>query len=347
MLDPYRLVYYYKVIKEFWFFQCDENISLSSILYADFGEKMMNSFTVIATCFNDEKNITTYLNNVSLQTVQPFEYIIVDGGSNDETINTIKKESCRLNLDVKLISDGRLNISQGYNKAIEKVKTDIIIITGIGNTYDSHFFEALLEKHDSSGCRITYGVTIGRKRNGFSQAYNIMYVGGKRGIHPMPTNRGMLIETRVFKEIGLFNENFIYAGEDVEFYELAKKNRITMAFTDKAVLYWDTPSSFKEFRKQQNVYFVGGLQVYGVNKRKIKRSFLYWGLLLLLCGTAVFFYKSALFYVLLLAILLFFLFKSRPLSPFSILMKLYGMFSPAYHHIKYRKYKNSEYLIQR
>ena len=53
------------------------------------------SLTVITVVKNDEKNIEKTIKSIIFQKAIKFEYIIVDGGSNDNTINIIKKNRCK------------------------------------------------------------------------------------------------------------------------------------------------------------------------------------------------------------------------------------------------------------
>ena len=103
-------------------------------------------FTVIGTSFNDAKIILNYFTSIMQQTFQPVEYILVDGGSTDNTVEMVKEFAEKENAPIRVISGQRLNIAQGYNVGIKEAKTDIIIITGLGNKYESTFFEELIKE---------------------------------------------------------------------------------------------------------------------------------------------------------------------------------------------------------
>tara|TARA_X000001036_G_C19921369_1_gene497752 strand:+ start:27 stop:191 length:165 start_codon:yes stop_codon:yes gene_type:complete len=50
-----------------------------------------NKITIITPVKNDEKNIEKTIKSVLNQSYKKFEYIIVDGKSNDSTLKKVKK----------------------------------------------------------------------------------------------------------------------------------------------------------------------------------------------------------------------------------------------------------------
>ena len=48
-------------------------------------------FSIITVVKDDEKNILKTLNSIKNQTSKNFEYIIIDGNSNDKTLEILKK----------------------------------------------------------------------------------------------------------------------------------------------------------------------------------------------------------------------------------------------------------------
>jgi len=309
---------------------------------------MLNiQFTVIATCFNDSNNIISYFEDVCKQTVQPIKYILVDGGSKDDTINKVIEFRAKNGCQIEILCGKRLNIAQGYNEGVKATETDVIIISGIGNKYDPRFFQSLLEYYEENHDEIVYGITYGQSNNYFSKVYKSLYVGKDIGIHSLPTNRGLLIKREVFIEIGYFYEKLVYAGEDVEFFNLAKKNNIKIGFTEKAKLYWDTPRTFTEHQKQKKVYFIGGLQISGLNKKMVIKSILFWALLIIYLLTSIYFFRTVYPYVGLVAIYILVGLRIKNLSPLALILKIYDFLSPVVFMIYYYKYLKHEYKVKR
>ena len=260
-------------------------------------------FTVIATSFNDEDEIENYLDAIQNQSLIPYECIIVDGGSFDRTIEVVNNYKYRLKYPIKIISSGRLNIAQGYNLAIRNVETEIIIITGIGNTYDSKYFEQLINDYDKDA-DIVYGPIIGKNSTFFARIYNKAYLRGKKGWGSfLPSNRGVLINKHMFEIIGYFDENFIYAGEDTEFFLRARNSGLRFRYNIHAKLYWNSPQNFKEHIRKRNAYMIGDIQC-GMYKKQVTVSIISYLLIggVFLCITQLWIYCLLFLLVVTLAI---------------------------------------------
>ena len=78
--------------------------------------------SIITVSYNSEATIKQTLDSVENQTDQDFEYIIIDGGSSDSTLDIIKNYNC---VD-HLISEPDNGIYDGMNKGIEKASGKFI-----------------------------------------------------------------------------------------------------------------------------------------------------------------------------------------------------------------------------
>lgn len=90
-------------------------------------------FSIITVSFNSEKTIERTIKSVLSQTCNDFEYLIVDGGSKDETIEIVKKYAPLSEGRLKWISEPDKGIYDAMNKGIRLATGDII---GIVNSDD-------------------------------------------------------------------------------------------------------------------------------------------------------------------------------------------------------------------
>ncbi len=93
--------------------------------------------SIITITFNSEKTLEDTIRSVQKQNFEELEYIVVDGGSTDGTLDIIKR-----NLDIitKWISEPDKGISDAFNKGISLATGDII---GIINSDDMLYPDTL------------------------------------------------------------------------------------------------------------------------------------------------------------------------------------------------------------
>ncbi len=96
----------------------------------------MTKVSIITPCFNSSATIRKTLDSVLAQTVSPFEYIVKDGGSVDETLQILEEYRDRFNCkDIRyiVISEPDGGIYDAMNKGIDKATGDLV---GIINSDD-------------------------------------------------------------------------------------------------------------------------------------------------------------------------------------------------------------------
>lgn len=105
----------------------------------------MNNFvTVITICYNARLTIEKTLESVVKQDYMFFEYIVVDGGSSDGTIDIIKKYSKKIS---HWISEPDRGIYDAMNKGIKLSKGQWIIFMNAGDS----FYNSCVLSHLFSG----------------------------------------------------------------------------------------------------------------------------------------------------------------------------------------------------
>ena len=96
----------------------------------------MFHISIITVCFNSEKTIQQTINSVNNQNYKFLEHIFIDGQSNDNTVNIIKKN---MKPNYLLISEKDDGIYDAMNKGIKIAKGDIILILNSDDIFYDHF----------------------------------------------------------------------------------------------------------------------------------------------------------------------------------------------------------------
>ncbi len=104
--------------------------------------------SIITVCYNSEKYIKDTIESVLKQTYQNFQYIIIDGGSTDRTLEIIKKYMPKFNGKMKWISEKDKGIYDAMNKGINLAKGDLIGIINSDDWYNSTALETIINNYD-------------------------------------------------------------------------------------------------------------------------------------------------------------------------------------------------------
>ncbi len=301
-------------------------------------------FSVLITTYNDSPDVESFIGSLSNQTIRPTFLVVVDGGSSDNTVQRIKEIAKRDEIELIIEYGNRLNIAQGYNKAIRICPTEDFFIMGIGNTYPSDFMEKMIVEQEKSGAQIVYSPIRGNEGTKFACVFNNAFVSYKTPMlgHDFgyASNRGVLINKSVFRITGLFYETFIYAGEDTEYFIRAQKKGIKSAYAEDTYLIWDTPTCFSQYLKKCKVNAIADIQC--VSWKKIAANVI--SRLLLLIFAIIFiitgYYYLTLFLLFILTLLIYT--KTKSLNWRILLLRLHFFFLPAYYYLQsLKKFKRS------
>ena len=167
--------------------------------------------SLICTVWNEEENIRKLLDSIKNQTMQPDEFVIVDGGSTDDTIKILKeyKKNYRI---LKIIETEKCNISEGRNLAIKNSKNDIIIgADGGGCIYHKDWIKNLVKGFNG---QIGFGKTLPLAKNRFQRIMGKSLT--KNGNYG--SSRNIIFAKKIWNEIEGYPEDF-YGGEDTLFNE--------------------------------------------------------------------------------------------------------------------------------
>ena len=105
---------------------------------------MIPFFSIITVTKNSENKIDKTIISVLCQSYKNFEYIIIDGNSEDETFNKIKKYK---NIKIKFFCRKDKNFYDGLNFAIKKAKGKYISVLNSGDFYLSNFILKKIRKN--------------------------------------------------------------------------------------------------------------------------------------------------------------------------------------------------------
>jgi acetyltransferase-like isoleucine patch superfamily enzyme len=172
--------------------------------------------SVITVVFNDEKKIESTINSVINQNYHNLEYIIIDGNSNDNTLNIIKKYSDEITF---LISENDKGVFDAMNKGIVNSNGDWIIFMNSGDVFYNNDTLIEISKFLSKSCSVVYGNSIKTMSNGDKVHVESKDPSSKMMLTPLFRHGSCLINTKVHKSrLYLTNNKDLGFALDFDFF---------------------------------------------------------------------------------------------------------------------------------
>lgn len=166
--------------------------------------------SIITATYNSERTILDTVNSINQQNYQDIEYIIVDGGSSDNTIDIIKKSCPRVSV---LISEPDKGIYDALNKGISIAKGDVIGFLHSDDVFANSdvitlIVEGMLKnKANASYSDLEYvdkdnlNKTVRYWKSGKFSRSRLVYGW-------MPPHPTFFMERELYERLGLFNLNY-------------------------------------------------------------------------------------------------------------------------------------------
>ena len=254
--------------------------------------------SMIFPFYNEESTIALTINSLSRQTVKVDEIIFVDSGSNDNSIEIIKKSKVRYpELDIKILNSGEMYPSNSINMGMRESRNNMVMYMDCGLLIPENWLESQIEHYKStnsdivSGKIYTYGINIVDK-SFISHTY-----GYKNSCICLT---GSLFDKKLFDKTGLFIED-CRAGYDVDFVNKLKLKRCSRAINNNVQLkYYGTNYSktIKDGYKKVKLYSKSAWKAYGDKKPYVYSSILVIFISIMITSPLIYIVLSSLLYLL-------------------------------------------------
>lgn len=179
-------------------------------------EKGLPKISVITVCYNAEKTIEATIRSVLSQTYTNIEYIIIDGGSSDNTIKIIKEYLSQI---AYFISESDKGVYDAMNKGIKAATGDWINFMNSGDSFYDDNVITKISKSLEPYLSVVYGDT------------NFIYEWGSAVMAPYPldeleynmifSHQSSFVKTTLLVQ-NLFSIKYKIAGDYNLFYSLFK-----------------------------------------------------------------------------------------------------------------------------
>jgi len=190
--------------------------------------------SIITVCYNAEEYIEQCIQSVLSQDFDNFEYIIIDGGSTDATLNVIEKYQDEL---AYWHSKPDRGISHAFNQGLEQAKGEWIVFLNADDCYcNTKVLSSIASVlRVSANIDLVYGqIQIVKRQQCIEPISGLVgqsWEWKSFRFHSTIPHPASFTHKRLFERLGLFDENFRNAL-DYEFYLRAGKTLKVLYVSD-------------------------------------------------------------------------------------------------------------------
>ncbi len=186
------------------------------------------TFSIITPILNGEKFIKKNIESLKNQSFKNYEHIIIDGKSEDRTIEIIKKNKNKKNI---FVSKKDKNLWEAINRGIKISKGEII---GIVNSDDYLYRHGLkiIYKYFQRNKSLSYIFGAVKKNNRILYRLEKDKIFYKFNVYPSHSI-SFFIKRNVQKKIGYYNSNYNLCADYDLFYKLFNDNSLIGSNTKK------------------------------------------------------------------------------------------------------------------
>ena len=172
--------------------------------------------TVITVCLNSDKTIERTIESMINQTCHEYEYLIIDGGSTDQTTKIIRKYEPLFNGKMKWISEHDRGIYDAMNKGIAMAHGSLIGILNSDDYYEQDTLQTVLSYMKNTATypyQILYGMVRtlldGKEESVSINSHN--FIKDRMIGHP-----ACFVTKKLYERYGMFNIKY-KSSADYEF----------------------------------------------------------------------------------------------------------------------------------
>jgi glycosyltransferase involved in cell wall biosynthesis len=195
--------------------------------------------TIITVCFNSAKTIRDTIVSVLGQDYPDIEYIVVDGASNDATLDIVNEYRQKI---AKVISEPDRGLYDAMNKGIAAATGDVIGILNSDDFYENDRVISTVAKVFAKipDVDIVFGDVVFVRPTDLKTRYRHYTAGHfkpwKLRFGWMPPHPGTFIKTRLYKKVGFYSLDYKIAADFEMFVRLLIQEKASYIWINKVLI---------------------------------------------------------------------------------------------------------------
>jgi glycosyltransferase involved in cell wall biosynthesis len=180
--------------------------------------------SIITVCYNSEKTIAQTIESVLNQTYPNIEYIIVDGGSTDGTVDVIRQYEQAFSGRLRWISEKDKGIYDAINKGIRHATGKLIGIISSNDWYEKDCIEKIIKSYDEA---YPYQVIYGMERIiDNDKEYQIHFCHQNALKDGMMPHEACFVTRETYQKKGLYNLDYKIVSDYDYFLSLNEDSQV-------------------------------------------------------------------------------------------------------------------------
>tara|TARA_Y100000816_G_scaffold292064_1_gene285652 strand:+ start:4138 stop:4902 length:765 start_codon:yes stop_codon:yes gene_type:complete len=198
-------------------------------------------FSIITVVKNDEKNIQKTIESILKQTFKNFEYIIIDGKSEDSTLSLINKYKDKINFIISEKDDG---IYFAMNKGAKIASGEFVVYVNSGDTLTADALKIIQTKINE---KPNIDFVFGTVKRHYTKDTLIKFGFNKKKLiynfdFATSHSTGFYLRKSKFQELGFFDTKYKCSADYDVYYKMLISNNAEGTFTDKQDLIGEVSS---------------------------------------------------------------------------------------------------------
>nr|WP_314494003.1 glycosyltransferase family 2 protein [uncultured Chryseobacterium sp.] len=195
--------------------------------------------SIITVCWNSEKHIRTAIESILNQTYSNIEYVIIDGGSTDRTLDIIKSYEPLFNGRMHWISEKDQGIYDAMNKGIDKTTGEVVGLLNSDDIYISNnVIENIVDCFKNNNVDSVFADLFYVKEYDTDKIIRKWITGKKApfstGWHPAhPT---FFVKREIYNKFGVFDLKYKIASDFELMLRFLEKNNISSYYLQQIIL---------------------------------------------------------------------------------------------------------------
>jgi glycosyltransferase len=192
--------------------------------------------SVITICFNNEQDIRPTIESVINQTYEDIEYIVVDGGSNDKTLEILNEYSNNIS---SIISEPDKGIYDAINKGFKIASGEVVGMIHAGDKlYDNRVIEDIANHFERFSPDIIYGHSKIVDKKGKAKRINRSPEYKRRLVRYgwMPSHQSIYVKRNLLEKLGYYRTDLMGIADYEWFVRYFYVNNLKIKRLDRFIL---------------------------------------------------------------------------------------------------------------